>query len=95
MEGRRLRDGKGLKCNAFEMKWCRALIDVVGAAAWRPAVTGTGQTYTHIYINLYVCVCVRQSLQAGVSAARLCNLMQGALAPVTSSLSLLFESDGD
>lgn len=42
--GKALRDGKGLKCNAFEMKWYRALIDMVGAGAWRPAVTGTGQT---------------------------------------------------
>lgn len=77
---------KGLKCNAFEMKWkgakewnmtCWLLMPgVLGVTSWDSAM----------------CVCVCFML---LCIGRVCNVMQAAFAPVTSYSTLMFRPDGD
>ena len=86
---------KGLKCNAFEMKW-------KGAEEWnmtcwllRPGVLQvTG--HDSMLSSVCVCVCVTErESEHCASTGWVCNVMQAAFAPVTSSSTLLFRPDGD
>lgn len=61
-------------------------IDMLGAEAWSPL--------SH-RLRLIRCGCVRENLQRYSSVGQLCNVMQAAFAPVTSSSALLFRPDGD